>query len=282
MTTRNDPDNRLSDQVITSQANELVRRVRALGLRKHRDREGAFVVEGIRPVWQAVESGAALDALIVAPDLLASDAAMRMVEQQRAGGARVVAVSSAVFERFAEREHPSGLAAIVRRKRHCLADLAVTPHALFAALYQPGNPGNVGTILRTLDAVAGGGLIVIGASADPYHPTAVKASMGAVFRVPVVHLDEAGDLCTWCHDAGLHLVTTSEHSQHVHWSAPIPLPAVLLFGSEGEGLLPELLESGDVDVRIPMAGAAGSLNVAVAAGILLYEARRPQWGKALE
>lgn len=250
--------------------------MRALAQRKQREAEGAFVVEGIRPVWQAVESGAAVEALVVAPELLISEQARLMVDSQRAAGMRVVAVSAAVFTGVAEREHPSGLAAIVRAADRRLTELVVPPRALFVALHETGNPGNLGTILRTMDAVAADGLIVIGHTTDPYHPTAVKASMGALFTIPIARVATADEVLTWCVRHGIGVVTTSAAARQDHWSARYPQSCLLLLGSEGEGLPAALLHAGDLAVRIPMLGHVDSLNLAVSAGILLYEARRPE------
>lgn len=264
--------------MIISTANPLIKRVRALAQRKQREAEGAFLVEGIRAVWQAVESGAPVELLIEAPDLLTSEPARAMVEARRAAGMRVVAVSAGVFERLAEREHPSGLAAVARMVDRRLDDLVVTPRALFVALLETGNPGNLGTILRTMDAVAADGLILIGAATDPYHPSAVRASMGALFTIPVVRIPGAETVLDWCRLHGIGIVTTSAQAEQDHWSARYPRPCLLLFGSEGEGLSPALLRAGDLAVRLPMQGHVDSLNLAVAAGILLYEARRPTSG----
>jgi TrmH family RNA methyltransferase len=266
------------EPLIRSAANPLIKRMRALAQRKQREAEDAFVVEGIRPVWQAVESGVTVEALIVAPDLLTSEQARLMVAARRNAGMRVVAVSAAVYQSFAEREHPSGLAAIVRIVRRRLAELAVSPRALFVALHETGNPGNLGTILRTMDAVAANGLIVIGAATDPYHPTAVKASMGALFTIPIVRVASADEVLAWCRAHAIGVVTTSAEAREDHWSARYPRPCLLLFGSEGQGLPHGILEAGDLTVRIPMQGHVDSLNLAVSAGILLYEARRATHG----
>jgi RNA methyltransferase, TrmH family len=266
----------MDERYITSTANPLIKRVRALAQRKYRRAEGAFVVEGIRPVWQAVESAAGVETLLLAPELLASEPARELVERQRASGTRVVHVSRGVFESFAEREHPSGLAAIVRIARRRLDDLVVAPRSLFVALHEAGNPGNLGTILRTMDAVGASGLITIGDATDPYHPTAVKASMGALFTVPLVQVAGIDEVLAWCHGHGIGVVATSSQAAQSHWSVAYPQSCLLLFGSEGEGLSPGLLAQGDLAVHIPMTGQVDSLNLAVAAGILLYEVRRGQ------
>ena len=261
--------------VIQSATNPLVKRVRALSeSRRERDRAGAFWVEGIAPTWAAVESGAEVETLVVAPALLTSEGARAMVARARAGGVRVAELSADLFARVAARERPSGLGAVVRMARRTLDDLPVPRDALLVGLDEVGNPGNLGTILRTADSVGASGLVLIGDSTDPYHPAAVKASMGTLFQVPFARVSVAADLFAWCRRRGIGVVTTSAHAPTTHWDAPYPAPALVLFGSEAKGLDDDTLSAGDVQVRIPMYGDATSLNLAVAAGILLYEVRR--------
>jgi RNA methyltransferase, TrmH family len=266
-------------EMITSAANPLVKRVRLLADRKHRRREGAFVVQGIQPVWQAVEAGADLEVLIVAPDLLRHPGAVSMVAGQEAAGVRVARLSSEVFGRITDREGPSGLAAIVRMPSlrspgELGVELGGEPGALFVALHSAGNPGNLGTIIRTASAVGAAGVVLIGPSADPYDPAAVKASMGALFTMPVAAVASAAEFLGWARAASVRVAATSAQASVSCWDADLSLPLAVLLGSEGAGLPDELIDAADLRVAIPMTGTAESLNLAVAAGILLYEVRR--------
>jgi RNA methyltransferase, TrmH family len=264
-------------EVISSATNPLVKRVRALGDRKHRRREGAFVVQGIQPVWQAVEARADIEVLLVAPDLLRHRGALDMVDAQAAAGVRVARLTGELFGRISDRDAPAGLAAIVRGEPVTLDGLAVPAGAVFVALHTVGNPGNVGTIIRTASAAGAAGVILIGPSADPHDPAAVKASMGALFTVPVATVESGAEFLTWADARGVTVVATSARASVSCWDASWQLPLVLLLGSEGAGLPDELLEAASVRVVIPMTGTAESLNLAVAAGILLYEVRRRTW-----
>jgi TrmH family RNA methyltransferase len=259
---------------ISSAANPLVKRIRSLASRKHRRTEGAFVVEGIQPVWRAVEAGWEIEALIVAPDLLTGSAAAEMVAAQEAAGVRVARLSRDLFLRLSGREGPAGLAAIVRGRDRSLRDLPVPPRAVFAALHRIGNPGNLGSIIRTVDAVGGSGVILIGACTDPFAPAAVKASMGSLFAVGVAHTPEPGTFFGWAAANGIQVLATSGAAGSEHWSAHYRPPLAVLFGSEGDGLPPGVLARADLRIRIPMTGTAESLNLAAAAAVMLYEVRR--------
>jgi RNA methyltransferase, TrmH family len=261
-------------EVITSAANPVIRRVRLLADRRHRRRESAFVVQGIQPVWQAVEAGADVEVLIVAPDLLRHAGAVAMIAEREAAGARVARLSAELFGRIADRDGPSGLAAIVRSAPVALADVQAGAGAVFAALHEAGNPGNLGTIIRTASAAGASGIILIGPSADPLDPAAVKASMGALFTVPVVAAASGAEFLDWAATRDLTVVASSGRASVSCWDADLRPPLVLLLGSEGTGLPDDLLAAADLSVAIPMTGTAESLNLAVAAGILLFEVRR--------
>jgi len=259
--------------VITSAANPLMKRVRLLDDRRHRRREGAFVVRGVQPVWQAAEAGADIEVLIVAPELLRGPA-VEMLAEQEARGVRVARLSAELFGRIGDRDSPAGLAAIVRKRAAALGELAVRPDSVFAALHEVANPGNLGTIIRTADAAGAAGVILVGQCTDPYDPAAVKASMGAVFSVPVAAVATPAEFLRWCREQGIAVAVTSGSGPVSLWETSLPKPLAILFGSEGAGLPEELLAAGDLQLRIPMTGTAESLNLAVAAGVLLYEAWR--------
>jgi len=260
-------------QLVTSPSNPLLKRARKLRQRKHREAEGVCLVEGIAPTWLALEH-ADVEIVFSSPELLTSDRALDLVQRAQ-NHIKVVEVSADAFATLSDREHPVGLAAIARSRTLRLRDLEVTPESVFIGLHEVGNPGNLGTIIRTADAAGAAGVIAIGEGTDFWHPNAVRSSLGTVFTIPLVQVSSPQDALTWARDHGLTIVTTTAHTETEHWSTTYSNPALLLFGSEGQGLSRELLEDGDLAVRIPMYGAASSLNLAVSVGILLYEATRP-------
>ena len=148
-------------ETISSAANPLVKRMRLLADRRHRRREGAFVVEGNQPVWRAIEAGWEVETLVVAPELLGGPAA-ELVAEQESLGTRVARLSAELFTRVSDRDGPSGLAAILRGAVAGPETLAVGPQSLFVALHEIGNPGNLGTVIRTADAVGASGVVLVG------------------------------------------------------------------------------------------------------------------------
>lgn len=260
--------------MIRSRRNPLIKRIRKLQQKKYRQREGAFFIEGIRIVLTALEQEAPVETIVFAPELLTSDIALAAVDKQRTQGREVVPVTADVFQTISDRDNALGLGAVVSASFPTLDTLVVQHDAIYVALEDVSDPGNLGTIVRTVDAAGAAGILIVGQSTDPLHPTAIRASMGAIFRVPVVDVEDVTQLTTWARKEGLQTVATSAHASQTFWDAPYRPPLLLLFGSEGEGLAGDVLAQADLAVAIPMYGISSSLNLAIAAGLLLYEVRR--------
>ncbi len=255
--------------MITSRHNPLVKRARALRQARARRESGLFLVEGIFHVGEALAAGWPLETLLYAPDLLRSAYARQLVADYEAKGGQVQALSPAAFASFASKEHPQGLAAIARQRP--LELNALPPLRRAAALVQPQDPGNVGAILRTLDAVGAETLFLLDGGVDAYHPTLVRASMGALFWHPPVRAGSEA-FFRWAEWVNAFVVGTSAHAE-TDWRelrCPPERPVVLLLGSEQKGLTPSMLARCAAQVRLPMRGRVTSLNLSVAAGVLLY------------
>lgn len=266
-------------EMITSAQNPLIKEIRRLRKeRRAREAAGLFVVEGIQGVVEAVRRGAHLHTLVYAPERLTSEIAWEAVEVARGRGVRCEAVAAALFETLSERENPVGILALVERRLTSLDALSVAPDSLFVALAGVSDPGNVGTVLRTVDAAGGAALLLVGQTVDPFHPTTVKASAGTIFAVPMVPVASWATLLAWAEGVNVAVVATSDKGAVAYWSPDYPTPLLLVMGSEAHGLPAEWLERLPLVVRIPMQGVADSLNLAVATALLLYEIRRQQAG----
>ena len=264
--------------MLTSAANPKIKLIRALRQRKQRQATGLFVVEGIRHVGEASQAAEAselgeegwLEYLCYCPDLLTSDFARELIQKQQVRGLPCYAVSADTFESLAEKENPQGILAVARQRQRKLAELAPGWFSWGVALVAPQDPGNIGTILRTIDAVGASGLLLLNSSVDPYHPSAVRASMGSLFWYPVI--EAAFDEFTrWAKGNGFHIYGTSARgSLPAREITRYARPAILLMGSEREGLTEEQRSVCEILIRLPMKGRVTSLNLAVATGVMLY------------
>lgn len=250
--------------LITSRSNPLIKKIRALRDTRARAEAGLFLVEGIHPVGEALAAGWEIEVVVYAPEQLRSPHALDMLSRFEGRKERV---TTSVFEAVAEKDNPQGILAVVRKADRSLADVSSLNRAV--ALDSPQDPGNLGTIIRTLDAVRGDALFVLDGGVDPFHPAVPRASMGALFWIPVISAGFAA-FSTWRRTHQCQLVGTSARGgmDYRHF-VPTP-PWILLLGSEQKGLSNEKKAQCDVVLTLPMAGRASSLNLAVAAGILLY------------
>jgi RNA methyltransferase, TrmH family len=264
---------------ITSRDNPKVKQVRSLRQRKQREATGLFLVEGIHHVGEAVQAaasgitGPSIEYIFFAPGLLKSEFAIQLVRDQSRQGIACFEAAEDVFRSLTEKENPAGILAVLRQKDAQLRDLNPANFPWCVALVSPQDPGNIGTILRTIDAVGASGLILIDNSADPYHPSSVRASMGALFWKPVVRV-ALEEFKGWARQYEYNVYGSSARG-HLDYRSleAYRLPLILLLGSEREGLAPEALEICSELIRLPMLGRVTSLNLAVAAGVMLYAVR---------
>jgi TrmH family RNA methyltransferase len=251
--------------------------VRDLQRRKARGRRGLAVVEGVRLVEEALAAGLEFKGALVAPELARTTRGQALTAELASHAIAVEEVGSRTFADLAGTDTPQGILAIVQPRVWALADITGEGPLLVVDGVQ--DPGNVGTLLRTAHALGASASLLLRGSADPMNPKALRAAMGATFRHPVVQLDD-GPFITWARERGITL-----------WAAAadgVPLARALdarqarkeegliavIVGNEGAGIRPQLNAIAAQRVAIPLARGAESLNVAVAAGILLYEVRR--------
>lgn len=257
--------------LITSPSNPLVKQARVLRQKKARQESGLFLVEGILHVGEAAEAGWDIETLLYCPARLRSDFGRELVEKLAGQGVRCAPVSELAFESFAEKENPQGIAALVRQKHLTLERFP--PFRLAVALVSPQDPGNIGSIFRTIDAVGADGLLLLEGGADPYQPACVRASMGTMFWKPFVQTGFS-DFAVWAKRGGFRLIGTSAHATACLADVTLTeTPTILLLGSEQKGLTQEQMAVCNDLLSLPMRGRASSLNLAVAAGIFLYGLR---------
>ncbi len=263
-------------ELISSRSNPKIKQARALRLRKARQESGLFIVEGIRPVGEAVEAQAHIAYLLYAPDRLQSAYAHDLIQELTAQAVPCYPVSDDIFTSLAEKENPQGLLAVLHLPNFKLADFNPANFPWGVALVDPQDPGNLGSILRTIDAVGASGLLLLASNVgegmvDPFHPSALRASMGAHFWRPLAAASFA-EFSDWATAHRYVIYGTSAHATTDYREiSSFQIPAILLLGSERAGLTSA--QSGICDhlIRLPMHGRATSLNLSVAAGVLLYE-----------
>lgn len=255
---------------ITSVANEGVKAVRKLRDRKYRDSTGTAYVEGIRQVIEAIQQDVEIEKILVSDDFLASVSNTEIVQAVMRCPAPKVMVSDEVFRSFSIKEGPSGLAAVIRQHLLDMNDLFTVFSGVWVCLWEIADPGNLGTILRTMDATGVKGLILAGNCTDPYDPTAIRASMGGVFSKILVK-SNLNKLVEMINTHSIAAYGTSDAADNYYREVRYPQDMLLIMGSERQGIPDQLSELCTTMVNLPMKGVCDSLNLAVATGVLLYE-----------
>lgn len=255
---------------IASAANPYVKDLRALQMKKRRDETGLFIAEGGRVVLEALDCGVAPIALVYAAAERDAAAVARVRARASREGAELVEVTPDILGKIARKENPQSVIGVFRQNAKPLSSLAAPPEALIVALEGVKDPGNLGTIIRTVDAVAGAGVILIGETCDPFSMEAVRATMGSLFAVPLYRATLADFLAfreSWRGDViGAALQT------NVDYRTPrYRRPLILLMGAEQSGLSEEARRACTCLVKMPMRGRADSLNLAVSTGVMLYK-----------
>ncbi len=248
-----------------------------LGNRNKRQRAGEFLVQGVRPISLAARSGWRVRALIHDAERPLSQWAQDLL---RDAGAVQVAMAPALLAELGEKDEGTPeLVAVVEMPGDDLARIETGDDFLGVALDRPASPGNIGSIIRSADALGAHGVVVTGHAADVYDPRCVRASTGSLFALPVVRVPGHREVAAWvaaqrARGCPIVLAATDERGDKDVFDFDFTQPTLLLAGSEGTGLSAAWRELSDVVVSIPMAGAASSLNVASATTAVLYEAAR--------
>jgi TrmH family RNA methyltransferase len=255
----------MKKSLISSTSNPLVKRARALRQKKARRENGLFLVEGIHHVGQVVEAGWDIESVLYAPDTLTSRFAHDLISRL---DFKPQSVTPQVMKSLSDKENPQGILAVVRQRQTEIAALSNRGNAL--ALVSPQDPGNVGTILRTMDAVGVDTLFLLEGGVELYHPSVVRASMGALFWKTIVQTS-FDEFHQWAQENTHQLIGTSARGDMEYHKHTPATAWVLVLGNEQKGLSAGQLDACDVTVSLPMIGRVSSLNLSVAAGVLLYQ-----------
>lgn len=258
---------------IESADNKKAKLAASLHQRKHREREGLFLAEGVRLAEMAAESAWPIRFALATEKLLQSDRGRALAEKLSAE-TEVLLVSEKIFLKAAGTEQPQGILLIVEQKKSSLETMQAAGNPLYVVLDRVQDPGNVGTIIRTADAAGAHGVLLTKGSADVFSDKVVRSTMGSLFHMPMVTGVSAEEVQGFARERGCKLLVTAlEERARPLYERNLAQPTVLVFGNEGNGVSPELIKAGE-KTYIPMAGGAESLNVGVSAAVVLFEALR--------
>ncbi|MEM8702868.1 MAG: RNA methyltransferase [Pseudomonadota bacterium] len=259
---------------ITSHSNPVVKEIKGLvAQRKHRNQSGLFVAEGLKLATDALEAGWDVRYLALGPEARENPVAQKAAATAKARGALILEVSTAVMSAMTRKDNPQMVVGVYEQKTLAAKDIDAATNTIWVALDRVRDPGNLGTIIRTVDAIGGSGVMLVGDCTDPFAVETVRATMGSLFHVPLARMtkDEFKSLAgTWPGTvAATHLKGAVDFRTPDYTD-----PVLLVMGNEQKGLEDDMAAACPTLIRIPQAGQADSLNLAVATGVALYEIRR--------
>ena len=264
----------MEELYIQSRQNDQVKNLVKLRERKYRERQSRCLIEGLREISHALTAGLEITHLYYCSDFFPSDLhATFIAEHKDAAKFQVIGMSPDAFTKASHREGPDGLIAIAMQQGNVLTDLLLDETPLLLVLEGIEKPGNLGAILRSADGAGVDAVILVDCVLDLYNPNAIRSSQGLLFALPIVSTDR-DTLTNWLDVKNIVGCATTPGSKKLHWEVDYKQGLALYMGSESDGLSDYWLEKATHKIRIPMAGQADSLNVAVAAAVCLYEARR--------
>jgi len=252
---------------VTSPANPDIKAIRALEMRKERKATGLFMAEGMRHVIEGVDNGWELMMLAYHEKLSNRNELERPKRVCVHNGGTVLEVNDLVLEKLSHKDNPQQVIGVFKQR----LSNGIEPKRGIVALEQVRDPGNLGTIIRTVDGIGADGVVLIDQCCDPFSQEAVRASMGSLFAVPIMQMTKA-EFITPIKSfkgtvGGTHLTAKTVDYREVEYTSP----TILVMGNEQAGLSPELAEALPTLVKLPMNGRADSLNLAIATGVMLYK-----------
>lgn len=262
---------------LSSLQNPHVKKVVGLRDRRDRDKANCFIIEGYRELLRAVDAGILVKELYICPPFFLGENEHSLISRIASQGAVIYECTKPVFEKISYRDRPDGLLAVAPQMHKTLHDLdkilkkIVNPFLVVAEAIE--KPGNLGTILRSCDAVGADALIVCDRCTDIHNPNVVRASVGTLFTVPVVEAEGKSTL-QWLKDKQITIAAATPSAQKNYTDANFKGPLAIAVGTEQYGLSDLWMKEANLQVRIPMQGIADSLNVATATTVLLYEVLR--------
>lgn len=248
--------------MITSKSNELIKHIKALHLKKERDESGEFVVEGIKMVKEAIDSNFEISVIVICEELFS--------EKIDTNNNKVEYVSEPVFKIISDTTSPQGILAVLKKK----AAIDEINESTIFALDGVQDPGNLGTIIRTLDCTGINTLLLSPECADPYNSKVIRSTMGAIFRVNILDGLDLHEKLKELKSVGYNIIVTALDADYNLFDYGFEGKNIVVIGNESKGVSKEIQELANVKIIIPMVGKTESLNAGVAASLAAYESLR--------
>jgi TrmH family RNA methyltransferase len=268
--------------MITSRSNSRVKEIRLLKQARHRQARAEYFIEGVRLVEEALQQSLAVSQIAYSPRLEKTDRGVKLLSlaRKRIPDTEWLYLSDQVLGTLCDTQSHQGVLAVLKKKERSVEEIWQRD-GMILLFYELQDPGNLGAIFRLADAGGAAGLIFSEGTIDPYSPKVVRASMGSFFRVPFLKDQDLAACLELLRSRGYRILATALRGQPSFWEVDFSRPVAVLFGQEGGGLSGGLMRAADGLFTIPMAPGVDSLNVAMAAALVIYEAMRQRQGPSV-
>lgn len=257
--------------IVKSKDNKKIKYVKALSTKKHRDEENAFIIEGVKYINEAIKEKVHIIYLIFLENALKKQDVKNLYDSAISLSLNIIVCEASVFNYLADTINSQGVIAVINKKEsiHTLDDYNFV---IFCDRIQ--DPGNLGTIIRTADAFGPACVVLNKGCVDPYNPKVVRATAGAIFRVPIISIDENEEIINKLENTDFKIISTVVNSNKSFNNIASMKKICLVIGNEGQGVSQEIVNKSHEIITIKMTGNAESLNASIAAGISIYEIRK--------
>lgn len=258
--------------IITSSSNKIIKNIKLLHKKKDRWKARRFFIEGIRSVEQCIKAGSKIVHIVYSAELLNQDgdSFLSDIENENYD---IYKVPEKIFKGLSDTDNPQGILAVVEFNE-CLLEDVFKEENFFIILDRVKDPGNLGTIIRTADAFGANGVIVTSGCVDVYNPKTIRSTMGSIFQIPIVHMDDIIEVIDILKSKDINIISSSLDTDKYSYDIDFKSDCALVVGNEAKGISKGVIDASDELVKIPMTGRAESLNAAIASGVLMYEVLR--------
>ncbi|MDD3839558.1 MAG: 23S rRNA (guanosine(2251)-2'-O)-methyltransferase RlmB [Clostridia bacterium] len=269
------------DDCITSMKNPLIKRIRSLNIKKYRDQYNRFIIEGTKIVDEFIDSGASIDQVLYSDKVFSMSYGDQLIEKLEDNKIENIKVDDNILKQLCNTKTPQGILAVVKKIEYQLCDV-IDKAELLIIIDGVQDPGNLGTIIRTADAVNVDGIIVSQDTVDVYNDKTIRSTMGSILRVPVVKCSNLGGCIQKLRGDNFFICAADVNATSYYFDIIYPDKTALLIGNESRGIDDGVLAVSDKSVKIPMPGGSESLNVSIATAVILYEVLRQRISVSLE
>lgn len=259
---------------ISSKHNQYIKLAKSLSQRRARDKEKLFIMEGLRLIEEGIRGGTFLSFVLYSNKIIKSQRGRKLLRKCELLGVPIFCVSENLLIDLADTENPQGILAVAKMQTKRLSDLRHTVKSMFLLIDGVQDPGNLGTMIRTACGAGATGVVLTKGTVDPYNPKVIRASMGMVFHIPVIIEVDNQKIIDFFKNKDFKFLVADAQGEKLYYEIKTSGPVVWALGNEANGPSDFILEAADEIVRIPLLDQVESLNVAVAAGILLFDTNR--------